>query len=148
MEKEQYFTFIVLHYNCFEETKACVDSILALEQSEQTQIVVMDNASVNDSLTRLQQTYGDNPQVHILHNESNEGFSAGNNKAYAYAKQHWDCVFVVFANNDLLFEDKEFIRKVREEYEASGFGVLSPDIFHTTLKIHQSPIDERLVLPV
>ena len=83
MEKEQYFTFIVLHYNCFEETKACVDSILALEQSEQTQIVVMDNASVNDSLTRLQQTYGDNPQVHILHNESNEGFSAGNNKAYA-----------------------------------------------------------------
>ena len=56
MEKEQYFTFIVLHYNCFEETKACVDSILALEQSEQTQIVVMDNASVNDSLTRLQQT--------------------------------------------------------------------------------------------
>lgn len=148
MEKEQYFTFIVLHYNCFEETKACVDSILALEQREQTQIVVMDNASVNDSLAGLKQTYGDNPQVHILHNESNEGFSAGNNKAYAYAKQHWDCEFVVFANNDLLFEDKEFIRKVREEYEASGFGVLSPDIFHTTLKIHQSPIDERLVLPV
>ena len=54
----------------------------------------------------------------------------------------------MFANNDLLFEDKAFIRKVREEYEASGFGVLSPDIFHTTLKIHQSPIDERLVLPV
>ena len=69
MEKEQYFTFIVLHYNCFEETKACVDSILALEQSEQTQIVVMDNASVNDSLAGLKQTYGDNPQVHILQTE-------------------------------------------------------------------------------
>ena len=61
--------------------------------------------------------------------------------------KHWDSSFVVFANNDLLFRDREFIRKVRGEYEKSHFGILSPDVFHTTLKIHQSPIDENMVLP-
>ena len=74
-------------------------------------------------------------------------FSAGNNIAYDYAVKHWDSSFVVFANNDLLFRDREFIRKVRREYEKSHFGILSPDVFHTTLKIHQSPIDENMVLP-
>ena len=55
MERKEYFTFIVLHYNCFEETQECVDSILALEHSDCVKIVVMDNASVNDSLGRLQE---------------------------------------------------------------------------------------------
>ena len=79
--------------------------------------------------------------------EKNLGFSAGNNIAYDYAVKHWDSSFVVFANNDLLFRDREFIRKVRGEYEKSHFGILSPDVFHTTLKIHQSPIDENMLLP-
>ena len=147
MERKEYFTFIVLHYNCFEETQACVDSILALEHSDCVKIVVMDNASVNDSLARLQEMYQSNEQVYILHNEKNLGFSAGNNIAYDYAVKHWDSSFVVFANNDLLFRDREFIQKVRGEYEKSHFGILSPDVFHTTLKIHQSPIDENMVLP-
>lgn len=147
MERKEYFTFIVLHYNCFEETQACVDSILALEHSDCVKIVVMDNASANDSLARLQEMYQSNEQVYILHNEKNLGFSAGNNIAYDYAVKHWDSSFVVFANNDLLFRDREFIRKVRGEYEKSHFGILSPDVFHTTLKIHQSPIDENMVLP-
>lgn len=148
MNKQEYFTFIVLHYNCFEETKACVDSIMELEQGEQIRVVIVDNASVNDSWQRLQQTYQNNEQVHLLHNDDNIGFSAGNNRGYEYARAHWNVEFVVFANNDLLFEDRELLRKVRREYEKSRFGVLSPDIFHTTLKIHQSPMDERMVLPV
>ena len=106
MERKEYFTFIVLHYNCFEETQACVDSILALEHSDCVKIVVMDNASVNDSLARLQEMYQSNEQVYILHNEKNLGFSAGNNIAYDYSVKHWDSSFVVFANNDLLFRDR------------------------------------------
>lgn len=148
MSNQEYFTFVVLHYNCFEETKACVDSIMNLAQKEQIRVVVVDNASVNDSCQRLRQTYQENEQVHILHNDTNAGFSAGNNKGYVYAADHWNSEFVVFANNDLLFEDREFIAKVRKEYENSRFGILSPDIFHTTLKIHQSPMDERMVLPI
>lgn len=147
MNKQEYFTFIVLHYNCFEETRACVDSIMRLDQSDQIRVVVVDNASVNDSLEKLQQAYRENEQIHILHNEENAGFSTGNNKGYEYARLHWGSEFVVFANNDLLFEDREFIAKVRREYENSRFGILSPDIFHTTLKLHQSPMDEQMVLP-
>lgn len=148
MSKQEYVTFVVLHYNCFEETKACVDSIMALDRKEQIRVVIVDNASVNDSLQKLQQTYRGHEQIFLLHNDENVGFSAGNNRGYEYAKAHWNIEFVIFANNDLLFEDKEFIEKVRKEYENSRFGILSPDIFHTTLKIHQSPMDEKMVLPV
>lgn len=144
----KYVTFIVLHYNCAAETLACVESIRQLERQELVRVVVLDNASVNDSYQELQNAYDKDSQVFLLHSDSNLGFSGGNNRAWDYARQHWDSSFVVLANNDLLFPDRKFIGKVFEEYEKSGFGVLSPDIFHTKRKIHQSPIEDQMVLPV
>jgi GT2 family glycosyltransferase len=145
---KEYVTFIILHYNCYRETRECIDSILDLKEKENIKIVVMDNASTNDSLQKLQKQYGENSQIYLLHNEENLGFSRGNNMAYEYAKQHWNSEFVIVANNDILFPEKDFVGKIRKEYENSKFGVLSPDIYHVRLGIHQSPISEQMILPV
>lgn len=145
---KEYITFIILHYNSYQETRKCVDSILDQKEKDNIKIVLIDNASTNDSLRELQESYEDNSQIHILHNEENFGFSKGNNIAYEYAKQHWNSEFVIVANNDILFQEKDFVGKIRREYEKSGYGVLSPDIYHATLGIHQSPISEQMILPV
>ena len=45
--------FIILHYNSYEATKVCVDSILGLDKQECVKVIVIDNSSANDSYKKL-----------------------------------------------------------------------------------------------
>lgn len=138
--------FIILHYNCFEETKSCVDSIMALEQQERIRIVVVDNASENDSYRSLQAEYEDNAFVSLLHNPENLGFSRANNIGYEYAQKHFDLDFVIFANNDVIFVQKDFLNRIDKEFQRSKFAVCGPDILKPGLGgIHQNPMGKEIV---
>lgn len=78
--------FIILHYNSYEATKVCVDSILGLDKQECVKVIVIDNSSANDSYKKLCETYS-GTKVELLQTEYNCGFSAANNIAYEYCKK-------------------------------------------------------------
>ena len=135
--------FIILHYNSYEATKVCVDSILGLDKQECVKVIVIDNSSANDSYKKLCETYS-GTKVELLQTEYNCGFSAANNIAYEYCKKKYDCDFVIFANNDLEFIQKDFVKRIYEEYQNSKFAVIGPDIYNPIIDTHQSPISYEM----
>ena len=99
--------FNVLHYNSFKATSMCVDSLLGLNNIMDSKILIFDNNSNNDSFKQLEERYKKYENVILFHNENNDGFSKGMNKAYQMAKAY-DPQFIICLNNDI--ETKRFYR--------------------------------------
>ena len=86
---------IVVNYNAGEHLLACVQSLL---NQSLTDIVVVDNASADDSMQRLRGRFGDRPGVQLLFNPSNFGYGPAVNAASARLQARYlliinpDCV--------------------------------------------------------
>ena len=77
--------FSVLHYQNDSDTIKCVDSILKLPQyGHDVYVVIVDNASTNNSYAHLINKYSNEKSIFILQNNINEGFAKGNNIGYRY----------------------------------------------------------------
>lgn len=139
-----YICFVILHYNGIEDTQKCIQSIKQLKGQQEIRVAVVDNASPNGSGRHLAEQYAGDEMVDVLCREENDGFSRGNNAGCEYAIAKWNPDFLVVANNDVIFAQKEFIIQIRELYEKEPFAVLGPDIYDPVKKIHQSPISDTL----
>lgn len=147
MEKRQRvsFCFLILHYIDIELTCKTVDSILGLQNFDNSQIVIVDNASPNESGKLLKNKYKEIKQIHIILSNENIGFSAGNNLGFQYIKNNFMTEFVIATNCDVLFLQKDFINKVKELYLEDPFWVAGPDIFVPNRNYHSSPLSDRLI---
>lgn len=65
---------VVLNYNAFDLTKQCIDSIL-MHYRDRIRIVIVDNQSDDQSFTRLEESYVDRSNVHVILTEYNGGYS-------------------------------------------------------------------------
>lgn len=133
-------SFIILHYMTIEDTTTCVESIKEMNLQNRIRIVIVDNASPNNSGKELQEKYKGDYQIHILLNGQNMGFSRGNNLGCHYAQKVWKPSFFVVTNNDVIFTQKDFCERLLKEYKRKPFDVLGVDIFCPNKGIHQSPI--------
>ncbi len=70
---------VIVNYQTFELTKNTINSILDYDYSFNLEIFVVDNASGDDSLARLQDYFKD--KVKFIPSKENNGFAAGNNQA-------------------------------------------------------------------
>lgn len=133
------FVFIVLHYMVIEETINCIENIKNNFLNENIRIIVVDNNSPNGSGKELQKQYAADDIVTVLLNPVNAGFAKGNNVGYKYALENFSPDFIIVINNDIQIKQKDFLQKIKKIYEKEKFAVLGPDIYSTTLNIHQSP---------
>ncbi|OGE34506.1 hypothetical protein A3H85_00850 [Candidatus Daviesbacteria bacterium RIFCSPLOWO2_02_FULL_40_8] len=69
---------IILSFNTKEITLNCISSIISNPPKKSYEIVVVDNASTDQTVSEIKQRF---KTVKILENKENLGFSAGNNKA-------------------------------------------------------------------
>lgn len=76
-------SIVVVNYNTFDLTCACVDSIISLTQEVKYEIIIVDNASTERDADAFLFRY---PQVRLIRNEVNVGFGIANNQAMAIAK--------------------------------------------------------------
>jgi GT2 family glycosyltransferase len=127
--------FLILHYKSVEDTLKCIDSIKALSCNSKPDIVVMDNGCDEGKAINC-----DNPDVSVLSLEENLGFSAANNIGYRYAVERFNPDFIIVTNNDIFFEQKNFIELLIEEYNRSNYFILGPDIINENTGGHQSPL--------
>lgn len=132
--------FLILHYINIELTVKTIESILNLQDFENSKIVVVDNGSPNSSGSVLEEKYKEEKQVHIVLSSVNLGFSKGNNLGFWYIKNNFLPEFVIVINNDILFPQKEFIRRIKELYLEEPFWVAGPDILVTQRIYHSSPL--------
>lgn len=143
MNDKKLICFVILHYNAIKETRKCISTIMMLEHADCSRIVIVDNASPNQTGRLLAEEYRFYENVDIILREQNDGFSAGNNAGCAYAIKKWNPNFLAVANNDVEFCQKDFITRIFEEYEKNPFAILGPDIYSPVQGVHQSPLDEH-----
>ena len=137
------FAFVILHYKTDNDTIECVESILNMNTN--SSIVIVDNNSNNGSIENIENRYKNYPNIHIIKNKVNVGFAEGNNIGYQYARLKLKSNFIMVCNNDLVFDDKDFIAKCIQAYNRTGAQVIGPDIQSLADKMHQSPMSNTLV---
>lgn len=136
--------FIILHYMDQNLTERTVASISGLNDIHNSKIVIVDNASPNESGKKLKQLYEKNNSIEVIRSDINGGFATGNNLGYQLCKSKYDMDFVIVVNNDVVFEQKDFIRVLYQCYNIESFFVAGPDIFVPHRSCHQSPILTQL----
>lgn len=134
--------YIILHYKNINETIKCIESLNSTA-GDNSKFLIVDNGSNDGTGEKLSKMYKDNSAVTTLILDNNLGFSAGNNEGYFYAKKEWNPEFIIFTNNDVVFYQKDFEKKVSEIYDKTAFDVLGPDIYIPKNKEHQSPLFQR-----
>lgn len=127
MEKYD-IVFLILHYQVMNETIRCADSIKNKIDTENYHILIVDNASPNNSGKALQDKFENDEKVTVLLNKENLGFSGGNNVGFEFAKYQLGCNFICMMNNDTEIIQNDFYSIVKGEYESSHFAVLGPEI--------------------
>lgn len=89
-------SIIIPHHNGIHILSECLDS-LNKSTYLQTQIIVIDNASVDGSLEWIQKNH---PEVILIKNQSNQGYAGGCNLGAEVANGE----FLMFLNNDTIQE--------------------------------------------
>lgn len=127
--------FLILHYYTIDDTKKCVSSIQDNIDTNNYEIVIVDNASPNNTGKDLKNLYKNSEKIHIILNDKNLGFSKGNNIGYRYLKNKLGCNYIAMLNNDTFLIQKDFFSIIKKEYEKSKFGVMGPKIYLKDNKI-------------
>jgi len=131
-------SYIVLHYQTVEDTLKCIDSIKV--NNDNAFIVIVDNASPNGSGKQLSQIFLNDSKVKVILNETNVGFSIGNNIGCKYAIKHFNPNFLCVLNNDVFIRDTGFESKVLNSYNKSEFDIMGMVVISMSTDKNQSPI--------
>lgn len=115
---------IVVNWNRASDTIECVRSLQDLAYSN-FEVVVVDNASVDGSVTALGVEF---PDLAVVRNTKNLGYAEGNNVGVRYALSR-DADYVLLLNNDTVV-DKDLLHElVRVATSYPGAGLVGPKIY-------------------
>lgn len=112
-------SIVIVNYNVKHFLEQCLHSVMAAIQGIESEVFVVDNDSVDGSCDMVRNKF---PQVIIIENKENLGFSKANNQAIRVSKGE----YVLLLNPDTVVEEDTF-RKVIEFMDstpdAGGLGV-------------------------
>lgn len=69
-------SIIILNWNTYDLLLQCLETVLATKATIDCEIIVVDNASTDNSVSAVRERF---PQVQIVENKENVGFARGNN---------------------------------------------------------------------
>lgn len=121
---------IILNYNGMVNhyLPACLGS-LAHQTYSPIQVIVVDNASTDDSVSFIREQY---PNIQLKVSGENLGFCRGNNLGFQFAEGE----YVLFANNDTVFHEKSIEYLVRASKLNSHIGMVAPKLIRPYLDIN------------
>ena len=111
-------SIITVNYNGYKDTCELIDSIPFREDME---VIVVDNASIQDEANALQTKY---PRIKTIRSKRNLGFAGGNNLGIKAA--HGKYLF--FVNNDTIFENFSIETLVERLASSPAVGAVCPKI--------------------
>lgn len=111
---------VILTHNNWVFTRACLHSVLKLSDYPNLEVIVVDNASTDE--TRAQLARLRDPRLKIILNDRNSGFAAGNNIGLRASTGD----FVVILNNDT-YVTRGWVRDlIRPLAIDAGIGLAGP----------------------
>jgi GT2 family glycosyltransferase len=117
---------IVLNWNGWQDTLACLESLIGQDYPRLV-VVVVDNCSPDDSVARIKQAY---PSVRLIEAGANLGFSGGNNVGIRLALDE-GADFVWLLNNDTIAPGdtaSKLVGKALAEPQAGEIGTVLHDM--------------------
>lgn len=119
------FGFVVLNYCNYEESIACVESILHITSNNYF-IVIVDNDSQNNSLEVLSGRYEKHSNIKVIPSGRNGGYSYGNNCGIRFLESI-NIFDVIIATSDTLVVSKDILQQF-EELDTDDLGIVGPKV--------------------
>lgn len=88
-------SIVIINWNTRDMLRDCLETVFAGLGELRAEVIVVDNASTDDSVAMLEAGF---PQVRLVANQKNRGFAAANNQGFAMAKGR----HVLLLNSDTL----------------------------------------------
>ena len=110
---------IIVNYNVAHFLEQALNSVFKALKNVDGEVFVVDNNSVDGSVAMVQAKF---PQVHLIANKENVGFSKANNQAICIAQGE----YVLMLNPDTVVEEDTFekcLHFMDETPDAGGLGV-------------------------
>lgn len=110
---------IIVNYNVKHFLEQCLISVFKSAQNIDIEVFVIDNASVDGSVEMLKKKF---PQVKLIKNKQNVGFSKANNQAIKQSQGK----YVLLLNPDTIVQEDTFVKCVEfmdQHPEAGGLGI-------------------------
>lgn len=119
---------IIVTYNSASDIEMCINSIIAFSKTYIGKIIVIDNASADNSGDIIQKISEEQTNLEVIFNTINMGFSMGNNQGLSLI----DSKYVLFLNPDTLFKMDiigNFLERLSNDYSIGVIGpaLLRPD---------------------
>lgn len=122
----------ILNYNDAETVFRLVNKIK--DYPIFSSILIIDNASPDDSFSKLKYTYKDDKNIVVCQTSKNGGYGYGNNYGIKYAYKKLNADYVVLANPDVLFSNQMVEALLKEMIEKNAAIVAG------TQRVNKKPI--------
>ena len=118
-------SIIVVNWNTAQITSDCLESVYQQTDGIDFEVIVIDNASSDDSVAVIKENF---PQVVLVENNDNHGFAAANNQGMAIAQGR----YVLLLNSDTIILANAIDKTIsfaddHPESGVVGCRVLNPD---------------------
>lgn len=110
-------SIILVNWNGEEWLNKCLSTLMN-QTYKNTEIILVDNASSDDSVKFVEKKF---PSIKIIKNKTNLGLPKANNKGTKFSKGE----YVLLINNDVWVE-KDFVEKLVNFYKKNDYSVISP----------------------
>ena len=124
-------TIAIVNYNTRELLDSCLTAVFSLTEEVSFQVVVVDNASRDDSVAMLREKF---PQVKIIQNEKNVGFPSAVNQAMEIANSRY---FLLF-NSDAAPLNDAFSIMIQYMDQYPKVGITGPQLYYPDGKPQKS----------
>ena len=108
-------SIIIVNYNVKHFVEQCLISVMNATQNIRAEVFVVDNNSVDGSCSMIKERF---PDVHLIENKNNFGFSYANNQAIKKSSGE----YILLLNPDTLVEEDSFEKCIRfmDAHEDAG----------------------------
>ncbi len=135
-----WLTIIIVNTNTRELVLQCLGSVYANAPKCEFEIIVVDNASTDGSCEAIESGY---PEVRLIRNERNLGFSSANNKAFEIARgKH-----MLLLNSDTIVLPRSIDLLLSALDKDQSLGVVAPKLVYPdgSLQMSYGPMPSLFV---
>ena len=122
---------IIVNWNTKKLLGNCLKSIFKFTEDVNFEVIVVDNGSEDGSQKLVKTKF---PQVKLIPNKDNLGFTKGNNQGIKIAKGK----YILLLNSDTYLIENSFKKLIEEANRLKNFGALGPKLFNDNRSIQQS----------
>ncbi len=110
-------SIIILNYNVRYFLELCLKSVTAAIENIDVEVIIIDNNSKDDSCQMVKELF---PEIQLIENKENLGFSKGNNIGVAQAKGEYICIL----NPDTVVAEDTFINLLKFAEQQANIGIV------------------------